>query len=134
MTTTESEVRFLTDPYLQWANGEGIPIVEDFGVDLLAVESDQLDGATRAGLRTLWARAFGDRFSDLDAEHAFGRRVRAVITPPGPLEGPEEVFDIHILYMLNRDPPVNEVTHTRKGFELYHCRMTLFHYFSHLGA
>lgn len=41
-------------------------------MDLLAAESDQLDGATRAGLRTLWARAFGDRFTDLDAEHAFG--------------------------------------------------------------
>ena len=41
-------------------------------MDLLVVGSDQLDGATRAGLRTLWARAFGDRFTDLDAEHAYG--------------------------------------------------------------
>jgi aminoglycoside 2'-N-acetyltransferase I len=41
-------------------------------VDVLVLESDQLHGATRAGLRRLWARAFGDRFSDLDAEHAFG--------------------------------------------------------------
>lgn len=41
-------------------------------MDVLALESDQVDDATRAALRTLWARAFGDRFSDLDAEHAFG--------------------------------------------------------------
>lgn len=30
--------RFLVDPYKDWASGEGIPIVEGFGVDLLAVE------------------------------------------------------------------------------------------------
>ena len=34
-----NEPRFLIDPYLDWAEGEGIPIVEDFGVDLLAVET-----------------------------------------------------------------------------------------------
>ncbi|HLQ62833.1 MAG TPA: hypothetical protein VK131_13310 [Candidatus Acidoferrales bacterium] len=32
------EPRFLTDPYLEWARGEGIPIHEDFGFDLLTVE------------------------------------------------------------------------------------------------
>ena len=31
--------KFLNDPYLDWARGEGIPIVEGFGVDLLAVET-----------------------------------------------------------------------------------------------
>jgi aminoglycoside 2'-N-acetyltransferase I len=41
-------------------------------VDVLVLESDQVDAPTRAGLRTLWARAFGDRFTDLDADHAFG--------------------------------------------------------------
>ncbi|WP_159081383.1 GNAT family N-acetyltransferase [Nocardioides sediminis] len=41
-------------------------------MDVLVLGSDQLDGVTRAELRTLWGRAFGDRFSDLDAEHAFG--------------------------------------------------------------
>ena len=34
-----SEPRFLFDPYLDWAGKEGIPIVEDFGVDLLKVET-----------------------------------------------------------------------------------------------
>ena len=27
--------RFLVDPYLNWANGEGIPVHLDFGHDLL---------------------------------------------------------------------------------------------------
>ncbi len=30
---------FLIDPYLVWAQGEGVPIVEDFGVDLHKVET-----------------------------------------------------------------------------------------------
>lgn len=41
-------------------------------VDLVVVGSDQIDAATRAALRTLWDRAFGDRFSDDDADHAYG--------------------------------------------------------------
>jgi len=41
-------------------------------VDVVIVESAQIDAATRLGLRTLWDRAFGDRFSDDDAEHAYG--------------------------------------------------------------
>ena len=33
-----SEPRFLIDTYLDWVKTEGIPIVEDFGIDLLNVE------------------------------------------------------------------------------------------------
>ena len=29
------ETRYLVDPYLEWAQGEGIPLYEDFGFDLL---------------------------------------------------------------------------------------------------
>ena len=36
-------VRFLTDPYLEWAAGQGIPVVEDFGVDLLEVPTERWD-------------------------------------------------------------------------------------------
>lgn len=39
---------------------------------ILVLESHQLDEAARGDLRRLWDRAFGDRFSDEDAEHAFG--------------------------------------------------------------
>jgi aminoglycoside 2'-N-acetyltransferase I len=41
-------------------------------VSLRVVTSDQLDDAARAALRVLWADAFGDRFDDHDAQHAFG--------------------------------------------------------------
>jgi aminoglycoside 2'-N-acetyltransferase I len=42
-------------------------------VDLVVVESADIDDATRTALRALWDRAFGgDRFSDEDADHAYG--------------------------------------------------------------
>jgi len=34
-----AETRFLVDTYREWIQNEGIPIVEDFGLDLLAVET-----------------------------------------------------------------------------------------------
>ena len=42
------------------------------GVDLLVVESQQVDEDLRRGLRTLWERSFGGDFSEHDAEHAYG--------------------------------------------------------------
>ena len=41
-------------------------------VDLVVATSEELDAGTRAALRGLWDRAFGDRFSDDDADHAYG--------------------------------------------------------------
>ena len=41
-------------------------------VDIVVVESDQVDPATRLRLRALWDRAFGARFTDDDADHAYG--------------------------------------------------------------
>lgn len=41
-------------------------------MQLAVVESPEVEAATRAALRELWGRAFGDRFSDDDAEHAYG--------------------------------------------------------------
>ena len=48
--TNAHEPKFLCDPYLDWAEAEGIPMVEDFGVDLNEVETRPwarmgLDGA-----------------------------------------------------------------------------------------
>ena len=31
--------KFLLDPYMDWVAREGIPVAEDFGIDLLAVET-----------------------------------------------------------------------------------------------
>jgi aminoglycoside 2'-N-acetyltransferase I len=41
-------------------------------VDLFVGDSDEVDATTRAALRELWHQAFGDRFSDDDADHAYG--------------------------------------------------------------
>jgi aminoglycoside 2'-N-acetyltransferase I len=41
-------------------------------VDVAVVESSDIGLETRAALRELWERAFGDRFSQDDADHAFG--------------------------------------------------------------
>ncbi|HSR56249.1 MAG TPA: hypothetical protein VLN73_08400, partial [Alphaproteobacteria bacterium] len=35
--------RVLIDPYLLWADEEGVPIIEDFGVDLRKVETAPWD-------------------------------------------------------------------------------------------
>jgi uncharacterized RmlC-like cupin family protein len=37
--TQDSEPAFLRDPYLEWVAQEGVPMVEDFGIDLLGVET-----------------------------------------------------------------------------------------------
>ncbi len=37
------EVKFLLDPYQDWVTAQGIPVVEDFGVDLLEVETAPWD-------------------------------------------------------------------------------------------
>ena len=41
-------------------------------MDVAVLEIVELDAATRAALRGLWDRAFGGRFDDHDADHAFG--------------------------------------------------------------
>ena len=33
----QQQARYGVDPYLDWLKGEGVPVVEDFGVDLLDV-------------------------------------------------------------------------------------------------
>ena len=36
--TTEGDKPFLADPFLDWAEGEGVPITEDFGIHLPDLE------------------------------------------------------------------------------------------------
>jgi aminoglycoside 2'-N-acetyltransferase I len=55
-------------------------------VDVAVLESDQVDAAARAALRRLWDRAFGDRFDDHDAAHAFGG-VHVLVRDDGHLIG-----------------------------------------------
>lgn len=46
---TEKSIKFLLEPYLDWAEGEGIPIYEDFGIDILAVETQRWDRFDASG-------------------------------------------------------------------------------------
>jgi uncharacterized RmlC-like cupin family protein len=41
--TDDLKGRFLNDPYLSWAHGEGVPIHLDFGHDLLSIETGRWD-------------------------------------------------------------------------------------------
>ncbi|MFZ9500376.1 MAG: hypothetical protein ACO27F_02290 [Beijerinckiaceae bacterium] len=41
--TDDLKGRFLNDPYLSWAHGEGVPIHLDFGHDLLSLETGRWD-------------------------------------------------------------------------------------------
>lgn len=41
-------------------------------MEVAVVESQDVDDETRNALRLLWKRAFGDRFTDDDAAHAYG--------------------------------------------------------------
>lgn len=41
-------------------------------MDIEVVESAQIDARGRSALRELWGRAFGSRFTDTDAQHAYG--------------------------------------------------------------
>ena len=38
--TDEVKPRFRIDSYGDWIKGEGIPIVEDYGIDLFSVQTD----------------------------------------------------------------------------------------------
>jgi aminoglycoside 2'-N-acetyltransferase I len=55
-------------------------------VDVVVLESGSVDASTRAALRDLWRRAFGDRFDDDDADHAFGG-VHVLVGVDGQLIG-----------------------------------------------
>jgi cupin superfamily acireductone dioxygenase involved in methionine salvage len=81
--------KFLLDPYLDWVKGEGIPVVEDFGVDLLAVET------------AAWAR-FG---VDGAAVHMKGRgdfmSMFILDLPPGGKTAPQQHLFEEVIYVLD---------------------------------
>ncbi|HEY4133892.1 MAG TPA: hypothetical protein VGO34_01640 [Alphaproteobacteria bacterium] len=52
----DQDTKFLLDPYLDWAEGEGVPIHQDFGFDLLTLETAPWD---RYGARGCFAHAHG---------------------------------------------------------------------------
>ncbi len=69
---TENAERFLLDPHLDFIRSEGIPIVEDFGIDLLAVEVAHWPRLEAAGAYTL-LKGRGDFIDAYVLELAPGR-------------------------------------------------------------
>lgn len=69
--------RFLVDPYLNWANGEGIPVHLDFGHDLLSLETGRWD---RYDARGCFAHTHGrgDFMANYVLEIEPGRKTRPV--------------------------------------------------------
>jgi hypothetical protein len=69
--------KFLVDPYLNWANGEGIPVHLDFGHDLCALETGAWD---RYDARGCFAHTHGrgDFMANYVLEIATGAKTRPV--------------------------------------------------------
>lgn len=55
-------------------------------MEIDAIASEGVGAATRLALRDLWDRAFGDRFTDDDAEHAYGG-VHVLVRSGGEIVG-----------------------------------------------
>jgi gentisate 1,2-dioxygenase len=85
----QDEVRLLTDPYMEWLEEQNLPIVEDFGVDLLAVETAPWDllGADAAFVNL---KGRGDFIS-----------VTVVDIPPGGATEPQRHLYEEVVYVLS---------------------------------
>jgi len=101
------ESQILLDPYMSWAKGEGVPIVEGFGVDLLKIETAP------------WPR-YG---VDGGIVHVNGREdfvsVFVYDLPPGGSSSPQRHLYEEVVYVLTgRGSTVVEASDgTRRSFE-----------------
>jgi mannose-6-phosphate isomerase-like protein (cupin superfamily) len=84
-----SNVRLLTDPYMEWVADQGLPVIEDFGVDLMAVETEpwSLLGADAAVVNL---KGRGDFIS-----------VTVVVIPPGGATEPQCHLYEEVVYVLS---------------------------------
>ncbi len=71
---TDHDRRFLLDPYLDWTQNEGIPVYEDFGIDLLAVETQRWDRFDAKGA-FIHAKGRGDFCATFALEIEPGRQT-----------------------------------------------------------
>jgi len=69
--------KFLADPYKEWAEGEGIPIHLDFGLDLLAIETGRWDRYDAKGCFA-HTHGMGDFMANYVLEVEPGRKTRPV--------------------------------------------------------
>jgi len=86
--TDPADSKFLFDPYLDWTSREGIPTVEDFGVDLLKVETKP------------WARFGVDgAFVHLKGRGDFVSQF-VIDLPPGAKTEPQQHMSEAVIYVL----------------------------------
>jgi mannose-6-phosphate isomerase-like protein (cupin superfamily) len=88
-TKATKDAEFLRDPYLEWTMGEGIPVIEDFGVDIFNTPTKP------------WAR-FG---ADGAIVHLKGRgdfvSVFVLELPPGGKLAPQSHLFEEVIYVLD---------------------------------
>jgi uncharacterized RmlC-like cupin family protein len=101
------EAKFLFDPYLDWAQGEGPPIVKGLGVDLLAVGTEA------------WPRMGTDgAFVHLQGRGDFVS-VFVIDIPPGGKTEPQQHLFEEVIYVLDGQGSTTVETHdgSRHSFE-----------------
>lgn len=104
---SSQEPRFMLDPYLEWVQREGVPVVEDFGVDLFEV-------VTRP-----WPR-FG---VDGAAVHVAGRGdflcIILLDLPPGQASSPQRHLYEEVFYVIDGhgSTVVEDAAGRRRSFE-----------------
>ncbi|MCH7485672.1 MAG: cupin domain-containing protein, partial [Proteobacteria bacterium] len=91
--------KFLFDPYLDWTKGEGLPVVEDFGVDLTKVETKP------------WARLGADgAFVHLKGRGDF-LAIFVLDLPPGGSTEPQKHLYEEVIYVLEGHGSTTFETH-----------------------
>src|SRR3954453_13263371 len=85
----ENEARLLTNPYMEWLHDQGVPVVEDFGVDLLAIETTPWS-ALGANAAFVNLKGRGDFIS-----------VTVVDLPPGGASEPQRHLFEEVVYVLS---------------------------------
>jgi uncharacterized RmlC-like cupin family protein len=73
----DAKGRFVVDPYLDWAKGESIPIHQDFGLDLLGIETARWDRYDAKGCFA-HCHGRGDFMANYVLEIEPGKRTRPV--------------------------------------------------------
>jgi uncharacterized RmlC-like cupin family protein len=103
---------FLRDPYGDWSKGEGVPIVEEFGVDLHAVETGH------------WARmGVPAAFVHLKGRGDF-MSLFVIELPPGGKSAPQRHLFEEVIYVLSgHGSTVVEMNGEKHSFEWGPCSL-----------
>ena len=96
------EPRFLFDPYLDWTEGEGIPVIEDFGVDLLSLETKPWPRIEANGA-IVHLKGRGDFIS-----------IFVIEIPPGGRTSPQRHLYEEVIYVLSGHGSTAVETHDGK--------------------